>query len=72
MNFGKNFQGMGRYMLLSVQMVATTLIVTAVGYWLDRITGKSPLFLLVFFGLGSAAGFLVVYRAVRDDGGKPG
>ena len=72
MNFGKDFQGMGRYMALGVQMVVTTVIIAAIGYWLDKKTAKEPLFLIVFFLLGSVAGFVVVYRAFRDGGEKPG
>jgi F0F1-type ATP synthase assembly protein I len=35
---------------------------TAVGLWLDRLTGWSPVFFLVFFVAGVAAGILNVYR----------
>ena len=71
MNFGKDFRGMGRYMALGVQMVVTTVIIAAMGYWLDKKTGREPLFLIVFFFLGAVAGFMVVYRAFRDDGARP-
>ena len=64
---------MGRYMALGIQMVVTTVVIAAIGYWLDRKTGKEPMFLVVFVLLGSAAGFLVVYRGFceKDNGGKP-
>jgi ATP synthase protein I len=71
MNLGKDYQGMGRYMALGTQMVITTVVIAAIGYWIDKKTGKSPVFLVVFFLLGSAAGFHVVYRAFRDSGEKP-
>jgi F0F1-type ATP synthase assembly protein I len=71
MNFGKDFRGMGRYMALGTQMVVTTVVIAAFGYWLDNKTGKEPLFLIVFFLLGSAMGFVVVYRAFRNGGDKP-
>jgi F0F1-type ATP synthase assembly protein I len=75
MNLGKDYRGMGRYMALGIQMVVTTVVIAAIGYWLDQKTGKGPMFLVVFFLLGSAAGFMVVYRAFRDsdsdDGAKP-
>ena len=32
------------------------------GLWLDRMTGWSPLFLIIFFILGFAAGVVNVYR----------
>lgn len=73
MNLGKDYRGMGRYMALGIQMVVTTVVIAAIGYWLDGKTGKGPMFLVVFFLLGSAAGFVVVYRAFRDSdkGAKP-
>jgi F0F1-type ATP synthase assembly protein I len=71
MNLGKDYQGMGRYMALGTQMVLTTAIIAGIGYWIDKKTGKSPVFLIVFFFVGAAAGFQVVYRAFRDGGAKP-
>ncbi|HTS19188.1 MAG TPA: AtpZ/AtpI family protein [Verrucomicrobiae bacterium] len=73
MSLGKDFRGMGRYMALGIQMVVTTAVIAAIGYWLDQKTGKGPMFLIVFFLLGSVAGFVVVYRAFgdRDNGAKP-
>ncbi|HVM59787.1 MAG TPA: AtpZ/AtpI family protein [Verrucomicrobiae bacterium] len=73
MNFGNDFRGMGRYMALGIQMVVTTAVIAAVGFWLDQKTGKGPMFLVVFFLLGSVAGFVVVYRGFRDSdkGAKP-
>ena len=71
MSFGNDFQGMWRYMALGFQMVAATFVSIAIGYWLDKITGKGPLFLIAFFFLGAAVGFVVVYRGFRDDGVKP-
>lgn len=36
-----------------------------VGYWLDRWLGTSPLFMLVFFFLGVAAGIVNVVRTAN-------
>ena len=58
--------GLGRYTAIGFQMVAVTLVFAAFGWWLDQRTGWEPVFLIVFFLLGSAAGFLVVYRAFQD------
>jgi F0F1-type ATP synthase assembly protein I len=71
MSFGKDFQGIGRYIALGIQMVVVTFVSVAIGYWLDKMTGKGPLFLIAFFFLGAAAGLMIVYRALRDDGVKP-
>ncbi len=51
------------------QMVAATFLGAGIGWWLDERTGMSPLFLVIFFMLGSAAGFMSVYRAFHNGGG---
>jgi ATP synthase protein I len=53
------------------QMVAATFVGAAIGWWLDKLSGWSPVFLVIFFLLGSAAGFVAVYRAFREDDDKP-
>ena len=72
MNFGKDFQGMGRYMAVGAQMVVTTGVIASFGYWLDKKTGKEPLFLIVFFFLGALGGMAVVWRALHQDNGNSG
>jgi len=64
------FSGLGRYMALGAQMVVTTLVISAIGYWLDKRTGKGPLFLIVFFFLGAVAGLIVVWRELNRNGGR--
>ena len=71
MNSGKKTRGAWGYMGIGPQMVAATFVGASIGWWLDKLTGWSPVFLILFFLLGSAAGFVAVYRAFRDDGGKP-
>ena len=68
MKVGPEFPGMGRYMALGAQMVVTTVVIAAIGYWLDKRTGREPLFLIVFFFLGALAGMVVVWRALYQDG----
>ena len=63
--------GAWRYMGVGTQMVAATFVGAAIGWWLDKRTNLSPVFLVTFFLLGSAAGFVSVYRAFRNDGGRP-
>ena len=55
-------------MALGAQMVVTTLVIAAIGYWLDRKTGKEPLFFIAFFFLGALGGIAVVWRALNQDG----
>jgi F0F1-type ATP synthase assembly protein I len=62
MKAGPELPGLGRYMALGIQMVVVTAVIAAIGYWLDRKTGRTPLFLIVFFFLGALAGIAVVWR----------
>jgi F0F1-type ATP synthase assembly protein I len=63
---------MGRYVALGTQMVVTTTVIAAIGYWLDKKTGEEPLFLIVFFFLGALGGMAVVWRALYQDNDGPG
>jgi ATP synthase protein I len=42
---------------------------TVVGYFLDRLAGTLPLFLLIGLALGFAGGMFYVYRALQKLGG---
>jgi ATP synthase protein I len=44
------------------EFVAAVLVGTAIGWGIDRVAGTSPVFLIVFLLMGSAAGFWNVYR----------
>ena len=67
MKAGPKLPGMGRYMALGIQMVLVTAAIAGIGYWLDRKTGREPLFLIVFFFLGAFGGIAVVWRALQKD-----
>jgi ATP synthase protein I len=49
---------------LGFSLVLAIVIGVVIGRWLDRVTGWSPLFFIVFFIAGVAAGILNVYRVV--------
>ena len=68
MKLGPEFRGFGQYMTLGIQMVVVTAVITLIGYWLDRKTGKAPLFLVVFFVLGSLGGMVFVWRELGAKG----
>ncbi len=71
MKAGPQLPGMGRYLALGIQMVVVTAVIAGIGYWLDKKTGKEPLFLIVFFFLGACGGIAVVWRALQPgDGDK--
>jgi ATP synthase protein I len=69
MDPGNKPGGAWRYMGVGTQMVAATFVGAAIGWWLDKLTNWSPVFLVIFFLLGSAAGFVSVHRAFRNNGG---
>lgn len=54
-------------MALGIQMVVVTAVIAAIGYWLDWKTGRDPLFLIVFFFLGSFGGMALVWRALQKN-----
>ncbi|MGF1608107.1 MAG: AtpZ/AtpI family protein [Kiloniellales bacterium] len=60
--------GMGVGFRLAIEMVTGIVVGVVVGLLLDRWLGTLPLFLVVFFLLGSAAGFLNVYRVASGQG----
>lgn len=51
---------------LVTELVAGLAVGAFLGYWIDRILGTMPVFLLIFFVLGAAAGILNVVRAARQ------
>jgi F0F1-type ATP synthase assembly protein I len=55
-------------MALGIQMVVVTVVIAAIGYWLDNKTGKMPVFTIVFFFIGAFGGFAVVWRALQESG----
>jgi len=71
MNPDKNTRGAWGYMGIGSQMVAATFVGAGIGWALDKLTGWSPVFLVIFFLLGSAAGFISVYRAFGGGGKQP-
>lgn len=49
----------------SIDMVAALAVGAALGYGIDRWLDTRPWFLMVGFIVGSAAGFLTIYRMVQ-------
>lgn len=64
--------GMGRGMQMGMELVAGVLAGALLGWLVDRWFSLSPWGLIAGFILGTAAGFLNVYRrAFGDDAQKP-
>jgi ATP synthase protein I len=51
---------------VGVEMVAALAVGGGIGWLLDRWLGTMPIFLLIFFLLGAAAGLLNVFRAAKE------
>jgi ATP synthase protein I len=49
---------------LGLSVVIALVLGTALGLWLDRLTGWSPAFFIVGFLMGLAAGVLNIYRTM--------
>ncbi|NKD55779.1 MULTISPECIES: AtpZ/AtpI family protein [unclassified Haematospirillum] len=66
----RNMSGLGVAARISVEMVVTTLVGTALGWFVDGWLGTRPWLMIIFMFLGGAAGISNVYRVVRglDDG----
>jgi ATP synthase protein I len=60
--------GLGFGLRIGIELVAALAVGVGIGLLLDRWLDTTPLMLVVFFFLGSAAGFLNVYRAVSGYG----
>lgn len=60
--------GLGFALRIGVELVAALGVGVGIGLLLDRWLGTGPWMLIAFFFLGSAAGFLNVYRAVSGYG----
>ena len=60
--------GLGFGLKVGIELVAGLAVGVGIGLLLDRWLDTAPLFLVVFFFMGSAAGFLNVYRAVSGHG----
>lgn len=59
-------QSIGRAMRLGTDLVAGVAIGGLIGFWLDRWFDTKPALFIVFFLLGTAAGFLNVFRTAHE------
>lgn len=61
---------MGVGLRIAVELAAAVVIGSAIGFGLDRWLETKPLFLVIFFVIGCAAGFLNVYRTAQELEGR--
>ena len=57
---------MGVALRLSSEFVTGVLVGAGIGWGIDRLAGTSPLCLVIFMGLGTAAGVRNMLRATRE------
>ena len=73
---GKGMGAMGVAMQMSIEVVAPLGIGVFIGWLIDDWLVTAPLFLVIFFFLGAAAGGLNVYRRagrlLGEDAAEPG
>jgi ATP synthase protein I len=62
----KRGSALGKALRLSTELVAGVFVGGLIGWFLDRWTGLSPLFLIIFLLLGIAAGIMNAVRAARQ------
>lgn len=53
---------------VSTELLSGVVVGAAIGYLLDGYWGTRPWLLIIFLFLGGAAGFLNVYRFVKNEG----
>ena len=59
------FRAFGTLGSVGLSFVLALVIGTAIGWWLDRMTGWSPVCFIVFFLLGLVAGIRNVYYTTK-------
>jgi ATP synthase protein I len=66
--------GMGQAISLGLRVtsefVAAIIVGAVIGWQIDRWMNSSPAALILFIGLGTAAGFWTIYRLAMKTGGK--
>lgn len=60
------WKSLGELASIGMTMVLATVIGLAGGYYADRWLGTSPWLTLIGLGLGIAAGFVSLFRSVKD------
>lgn len=62
------FRELGRYSALGLEMSISVLVGVGVGYYLDKWLGTGPWLMVLWIGIGFAAGVRSLYRAARRSG----
>lgn len=66
----RNGGSYARFLGLGFTLIVIFALPTVVGFFVDKLAGTLPLFLLIGLALGFAGGLFYVYRALQNlDGG---
>jgi ATP synthase protein I len=65
-----SWRGLGSYAFVGTTLVMCIVVGLAGGYWADRWLGTQPWLLLLGLGLGIAAGFVNLFRAIKQLSGS--
>jgi ATP synthase protein I len=68
---GSMGNAMGLAFRVLSEFVAAVIVGAFIGWWIDRLAGTTPAFLVTFLLMGAAAGFWNVYRiAIKPPGSE--
>ena len=70
-NTSNIYKEVGPYMGMGFQLAATVALLVFIGIWLDKKTGKDPLFTVIFAFLGVGIGLYNFIKTVIDLSKKP-
>jgi ATP synthase protein I len=69
---GSMGNAMGLAFRVLSEFVAAVIVGAFIGWWIDRVAGSTPAFLVTFLLMGAAAGFWNVYRIAMKPPGSEG
>jgi ATP synthase protein I len=64
---GKEAVRMARLSSVGIAFILCSFIGYGIGYYIDKSAHTRPIFTIIFIIVGTAAGFLNVYRAITKD-----
>ena len=68
----QNFKDLGSFLKIGVELCSSIIVGLVIGIFLDTYFKTKPLFMIIFFLLGSGAGIINVYRTTKKIGFEVG
>ena len=66
-NVGREMGEGYKYVSLGLTFAGGIVVFLFLGFWLDRLLGTTPIFILIGTFLGTILSFLSVYRKLQDE-----